>query len=234
VTVSDEKVVAYVDRELDAASCAEIESAAARDPQLAERIERQRALRTAVHAAFEPVLEEPMPKRLLDLASGTQPAHAIARQTWGWFQWGAVAASLALGIAIGATVLREPAPGGDFVAQQGRLVAGGELAKALSQQLANDQAADAPIRIGLTFVSRDGKYCRSFTHKQTGQAGLACNESGEWQLEVVAMRASESGEYRMAGGPLPAPVLRAVEERMQGATLDASAERLAKERGWRR
>jgi hypothetical protein len=234
LTFSDEKLIAYVDRELDAASAAEIEAAAAGDLQLAKRIERQRALRNAVVAAYEPVLDEPVPNRLFDLATGAEAGRAVSPPRRTWFEWGAVAASLALGVAIGATFLREPASGGDVIVQQGRLVAGGHLAAALSRQLAGAQPADAPIRIGLTMLSRDGTYCRTFTRAEGALAGLACRESGEWRLEVVAHGASQRSEYRMAGGQLPAPVLRAVEERMQGTTLDAAAERSAMERGWRR
>ena len=81
--LTDETLIAYVDRELDAESVAAIETAAARDPQLAERIERHRALRNTVHAAYAPVLDEPMPKRLLDLASGVPPApRCIGRTPW--------------------------------------------------------------------------------------------------------------------------------------------------------
>lgn len=235
MTFPDETLMAYVDGELDAASAGAIEAAAARDPQLAHRIERQRALRKAIHATYEPVLEEPMPRRLLDLASGAEPARLVAPRRWTWLEWGAMAASLALGIVIGAAFLREsPSGGGEVLAQQGRLVAGGGLAAALSQQLASNQSAETPVRIGLTFLSRDGKYCRTFVREKGTQAGLACNDSGQWRLEVVAQAASQAGDYRMAGAQMPAAVLRAVEERMEGMTFDAAAERSAMERGWRR
>jgi len=230
----DETLMAYVDRELDADSAAAIEAAAARDPRLAERIEKQRALRKAIDTAYAGVLEEPMPQRLLDVASGTQTAPTRSPRRWTWFEWSAVAASLAVGIGIGAALLRERAAEGEFVSQQGRLVAGGNLASALSRQLASDQPADAPIRIGLSFVSRDGKYCRTFTREKGAQAGLACNDAGGWRLEVLAQSTMDANEYRMAAAQLPSAVLRAVEERMQGTTLDAAAEQAARERGWRR
>ena len=67
---SDEMLMAYVDRELDAATTASIDAALMQDPELATRVKRQRELAGAVHAAFEPVLQEPMPRRLLDAASG--------------------------------------------------------------------------------------------------------------------------------------------------------------------
>lgn len=234
MTFPDERLMAYIDGELDAASAGAIEAAAARDARLAQRIERQRALRNAIRAGYDPVLEEPMPRRLLDLAGGAPPARAAPSRRWTGFEWGATIASLALGVAIGAAFLREPASGDDIVAQQGRLVARGNLASALSQQLASTQPSDAPVRIGMTFLSRDGNYCRTFTRERVSQAGLACNESGQWRLEVVARAGSEGGDYKMAGARMPAAVLRAAEERLQGTTLDAGAERAAMERGWRR
>jgi len=228
----DETLIAYVDRELDAESSAAIEAAASADPQLAERIQRHRALRNAVHAAYEPVLEEPLPQRLLDLASGAQPAAEVRARRWTWLEWSAIAVSLALGIGIGAAVLQ--APSGELAAGNGRLVASGELATALSRQLASNQGADAPIRMGLTFISRDGKYCRTFLWRKGAQAGLACNDAGAWQIAVMTQAPAPTGEYRTAGAQMPTAVLRAVEERMQGTTLDAAGEQAARERGWRR
>ena len=130
---SDEMLVAYVDRELDAATTASIDAAIARDPDLAARVERQRRLAQAVHAAYEPILQEPMPKRLLDLATGTAPAAARAPRRWAWFEWGAMAASVVLGVVIGAAFIGEARRGssdfGDIIADRGQLFARGTLAR---------------------------------------------------------------------------------------------------------
>ena len=40
------------------------------------------------------------------------------------------------------------------------------------------------------------------------------------------------GDYRQASAQLPPAVLDAIDARISGATLDAAAERLARERGW--
>ena len=45
MTFSEETLIAYADGELDAATRAALEAALASDPQLAQRIERHRALR---------------------------------------------------------------------------------------------------------------------------------------------------------------------------------------------
>lgn len=249
MTFSDEMLMAYVDHELDATAAGAIDAAIARDPELAARVERQRRLRNAVHATYEPVLHEPMPKRLLEAARGTAaepPAMRPAR--WTWFQWGSVAASLVLGVVIGATLLgdlrREPVVvaefGGNVVTEQGRLFAGGHLAHALTDQLASTQRPDAPVRIGLTFLARTGEYCRTFTLQKGAMpeslAGLACHDPRGWRIQVIAQddRPAKPGEYRMAGVELPPAVLRSVEERMQDNTLDAEAERAARQRGWKR
>jgi hypothetical protein len=244
MTFSDDRLMAYVDRELDPASTAEIDAANARDPGLAARVERQRKLRVAVHAAFEPILQEPMPKRLLDAASGTAPVSSVSRASrrWTWFEWSAMAASVVLGVLIGGVFIgdsrRAPAidPSTEVVAERGHVVARGRLALALSEQLASTQKSDASVRIGLTFVSKGGEYCRTFTIEKGAAAGLACSSAGEWRIPVIAAadRAGTSGDYRTAAAQLPPAVLREVDERIQGSSLDPEAERAAQQRGWKR
>jgi len=244
MTYSDETLMAYVDRELDADASAAIEAAVARDPELAARVERQRKLRGAVHAAFEPILQEPMPKRLLEAASGTGAVFSAARapRRWTWFEWSAMAASVVLGVLIGGAYIgdsrRAPvaAPSADLVAERGHVVARGRLAIALSEQLASTQKADAPVRIGLTFVSKGGEYCRTFALEKGAAAGLACSSGGDWHVQVIAPadRAGKAGEYRTAAAQLPPAVLREVDERIQGNSLDAAAERAAQQSRWKR
>src|SRR5205823_341693 len=100
---SDETVMAYADGELDAASRAALEAAMATDPQLAQRVARHRALRERLRAALRPVLDEPLPERLLEGVRGAPaPRHAAnvvalkrkAAPRWSWPQLGAIAASL--------------------------------------------------------------------------------------------------------------------------------------------
>lgn len=245
---SDETLMAYVDGEADAAAAAAIEQAAAGDAALAARIERMRRLRAAVHAAYAPVLDEPVPDRLLaalqaapaapkviDLAARRAEKTAALRPRWSWFEWGAMAASVLLGVAIGAVALR--GPGEPIVAERGGLVARAALARALSAQLAQDPPADAPVRIGLSFVSKAGEYCRTFSLAQRAPvAGLACRSGGDWRVTLIVQDESAAApdRYRMAATPLPPAVLDAVDATIAGDPLDAAAERAARERGWRR
>jgi len=241
---SDETLMAYADGELDDAARADIERALRADPALAERVAQHQALRSDVFAAFAPILEEPVPPALtatalpdkvadLNAARAARAASASAASTarrWSWPEWGAIAATLAVGVLAGHTMLG----GGDATlavaarGADGKLVAQGQLASALSQQLAADQGA---VHIGVSFAAKDGSLCRSFT--MDGTAGLACRSNGQWQLPVMAESAAgAAGDYRQAGSAMPSAVLDAIDARIAGQTLDAQAEQTARQHNW--
>lgn len=239
---SDETLVAYADGELDDAQRAEIDRALDADPDLAERVAQHQALRADVFAAFAPILDEPVPPALvaaalqgkvadLNAARAARVEQAAAvRRRWSWPEWGAMAATLAVGVLVGSTVRGPAADTAVAVAQGagGKLVAQGQLASALSQQRA---ASEGAVRIGVSFTAKDGKLCRSFI--AGGTAGLACREGNTWSVPVVAEAASTAaGEYRQAGSAMPASVLDAIDARIDGAALDAKGEQEALQRGW--
>jgi hypothetical protein len=148
-----------------------------------------------------------------------------------WPQWGALAASLAVGVLAGVLGSGWFGTGGDLVrTPDGELAASGRLAKALDRRLAQ-QGADGDLRIGMSFVSQAGGYCRTFA--LGGSSGLACRAGAGWRIPVLADAPGHSGEYRQAAGELPPAVLDAIDARIAGSTLDAVAERAAREAGWK-
>ncbi|MTV40136.1 anti-sigma factor family protein [Duganella radicis] len=237
---SDETLMAYADGELDEAGRAEIERALETDPALAERVAQHQALRSDVFAAFAPILDEPLPPALMATAlpgkvadlSAARAARVekTAPRRWSWPEWGAIAATLAVGVLVGGTLGGNGGDAALAVAQgaDGKLVAQGQLATALSRQLA---ASDGAVRIGVSFAARDGALCRSFvTH---GTAGLACRSGNAWQVPVMAEAASAAaGDYRQAGSAMPSAVLDAIDARIAGPALDAKGEQEALQRGW--
>jgi hypothetical protein len=243
MTFSDETLNAYVDGELDAATRAALEAAMATDSQLAPRIARQRALRAQVRAAFAPVLTEPVPERLLASVRGAPGRagnvvafHARPRPRWSWPQWGAMAASLIVGVLLGPLLLRPSAPQAPLETSGGRVLASGALAGALSQQLASSQPPGAPVAIGVSFRARSGGYCRTFLLREAQPlAGLACRAGPAWQ--VVALAQSElpgtGSGYRQAGSALPPAVSRTLDELILGEPLDAAGETTARAAGWK-
>jgi anti-sigma factor RsiW len=73
---SDETLIAYLDGELDADARSEVESWLEADAELRDRVAALAASAEALRAAFEPVLHEPVPERLLAAARGTPAAGA--------------------------------------------------------------------------------------------------------------------------------------------------------------
>jgi anti-sigma factor RsiW len=68
---SDETLIAYLDGELDAETRSEVESWLEADAELRDHVAALAASAEALRAAFEPVLHEPVPERLLAAARGT-------------------------------------------------------------------------------------------------------------------------------------------------------------------
>jgi hypothetical protein len=247
MNLDDETLMAYADGELDAAQRAEIAAALERDPALAARVDRHRALRAEVAGAFAPVLAQPVPENLRAAAAGsTAPADrargnvvpfparsARAPATpWRAREWLAMAASVLLGIVISWRAW-SPADSVTITAQGGALVAHGVLAAALDRQLAETQANDAAVKIGLTFKARDGSYCRSFTLRDGGVTGLACRADGEWRIPVTASADAAGGDFRQAASSIPPAVMQAIEARISGDALNAAGETGARDAGWK-
>lgn len=242
---SDETLMAYADGELDPATRGAVERAIRADPTLAAKVRQHTALRSNVFAAFAPIASEPVPPRL---ASATRTGKVIQLNTariertapdnaprrWSWAEWGGIAAALMVGVlAGGAGVLGLQDQPQLVAGAGGALQARGELAEALSTQLAGAAAPAGPVKIGVSFEAKDGGYCRSF---MTGAAaGLACRNGAEWTVPVIAQTLAQTGgEYRQAGSAMPPLVLDAIDQRITGQTLDAMAEQAARDRGWTR
>lgn len=120
--------------------------------------------------------------------------------------------------------------------RNGQLVASGALARALCEQLASTQPANTPVRMGVSFVSRSGNYCRTFILRdRNALAGLACRQPEGWTLRAVATAPSaETGEYRLAASSLPPAIERTVSDLIDGDPLDASGEVSARASGWQK
>jgi hypothetical protein len=138
----------------------------------------------------------------------------------------------------------------DLIASHdGTLTAQGRLVTALEQQpsvpagaagVATSAAARAAgaVRIGMSFVSGEGSYCRSFA-SGTGTAevdGLACKTGQEWRLPLVMNnpRPLQADAPKPATTEPPPPLQAAIDQRIAGEPLDAKAEQEAMQRAWQR
>ncbi len=99
--LTDADLHAYADSQVTPERAAVIEAAFARDPALATRVADIRTQSAALRDAFDPMLADPIPDRLL--AAATPPeVHAVRSPMRRWFvQVFAVAATLVLGLGVG-------------------------------------------------------------------------------------------------------------------------------------
>jgi len=239
MTFDQQTIMAYVDGECDAVTAKRIEKAMASDAMLAEQIGRERALREKLAAHYAPVISEEIPDRLTAmLASAAAPnvdhsfagrkaqrAHNNQRRSFGVAQWGAMAATLALGVIVGQFGL----DGGSetpFTQQGQALIASGPLEQALDKQLASAQADDSDFRIGLTFRAKSGTICRSFSGEAV--SGIGCRDGQHWKM-VSTLPGGEQSDYRQASS---SAINAAASELMANGPMDADAERKALESGW--
>jgi len=223
-SASLERLIAYLDGELPAAERVAFEAELAADPALAAQLEAHRALAARVSDTYAPVLEEPVPPRLIAIAGAANDRGGRASSLP---RWAAMAACLVVGLVAGRALWPQDAP----LAMRGQaLVAQGGLDRALTRQLAADPG---PIRVGLSFRARDGRYCRTFQSPGDHLAGLACRDGGRWVAETaVAWKAQAQPDYRTAASAAPPAVLAAVDAMIVGDALDAGAERAARDQGW--
>lgn len=243
---SEETLMAYADNELDAATRAAVEAAMAVDPEIARRVAQHTALRGKLRLAFSNVAQEPIPQRLVNAARGVPavrregnviPLRRKVPSHWTLPQWASLAASLVLGVIIGQAMLRSGSPGAPITTRDGQLLASGTLAHALSEQLASAQAEPTPVQIGVSFKSKAGTYCRTFTIRESTLSGLACRQKDDWHVQVLAQSTpttppAAGGAYRQAASEMPKSVLQAVDDTIGGDALDAHAEAAAREKSW--
>jgi len=234
-------IMAYVDGECDAVTVKRIEKAIETDAALAKRIEQAQALCNKLSAHYDPVVEEAVPDRLtamltasaassVDSSFGARKADKDLgkqrRRSMGIAQWGAMAATLALGIVVGQYGLGggSDAP---FVEQGGALVASGPLEDALETQLASAQGDDSDYRIGMTFRAKGGNICRSFSGEAV--SGIGCREGQQWKMHST-LPGGTQGDYQQASS---SEINAVAAEMMADQPVDADTERQLLESGWK-
>ena len=232
-----ELAAAYVDGELTGAELAAFERMMLEHPAVRAQVEAERALRDRLTRHYAPVMDEPVPDRLRAMFAPEADAQIIdfvsekekrRQHSPRWVNFGAIAATLAVGMIAGQMVDLSGSP---VSSRDGQLIAKAGLERALEVQLASAQPTDAKVRIGVSFRDSTGAICRSFDSPDI--AGIACRSEGNWQLrQTVTPDRKAQTAYRQAGSG-NAAIMQAAQSMMAGEPLDAAAERKAREAGWR-
>lgn len=221
-----ETLMAYADGELSPIEAKRVERAVAADPALAAAVERHRALGAQLRGVFAPIADAGVPPGVETLLRDSATVTPLApRRVSAAPKWlGAIAASLVIGLVVGQTLPRVASESG-IAMEAGQMIARGDVARALDTQLASTQAADAQVRIGVTFRDTGGDLCRTFEHGAVG--GIACSNGGDWRMaRLYGGVEAQATEFRQAGSANAAMMVDA-QTMMAGEPLDAAGEAAA-------
>ncbi len=240
MNVSDDELLSYLDGELDSSRRSALAGLIAADPQLAIRIAAQHRADERVRRALNHTLDEPLPDRLVATAArfSRGVGGAPVRRRWASTGWLAVAASIALLSFLVPQAERWIGGDSNLIFRADGLAASGELAHALSNQLAATQTAEDPIQLRLSFVANSRQYCRVFVSSagKLGAAGIACRDGDIWRIRILESEADtgpNQNSFRQAATPLSPTLLSVIDDSIAGEALDARAEASASARGWR-
>lgn len=223
MTPTPEQIAAFADGQLEGEEAALVGQAVAASAALQAEVAAHRALRARLASHFAPLLDEtPTAAQLGLLQSRDDNVVALAeiraqrrRRGWAWIAAPALAASIA------AVVLFRPASPAGY-AEPG-------IAQMLDGQLVSEQDAKASGRVLLSFMSRDGQFCRAYSSGQAG--GIACRDDRGWKIERSAGSARQDADYRQAGSD--AELMQMAQDMAAGPALNADEEADARAHGWR-
>lgn len=230
--IDEDKFFAWLDGELEPAEAAEYAERVTGDPALSKLALQHRSLRLDLERAFGSIIDSPVPAHIIEplhpAANVIDIAAARRRRPMPpLIQWGAIAASLGIGILVGIGV---PSHSNLPVrSEAGALFASASLNRGLDGELASAPSGD--VRIGMTFRDHAGTVCRTFTARET--SGLACRSGKDWKLKgLFAVPEGQQDSYRMASGMDPG-LAQMVNSTIAGEPLDADAERKERSKDWR-
>lgn len=238
----DERIAAFLDGALDDVEQAAFEAELEANPALAAEVERMLGNDSLLREAFDGPIGDGVDGALLarmglaapaaemvDIASRRPAASQIANDnTPGWSRWrwplgGAVAAAVALMVTVGF------GSGGTTFDDALDSTPSGQLAAL------EDGTNLTPV---LSFRAGDGRYCREFSlgSGEQGGSGIACRDSGGWEVEALDEGATElarSDEIMLADGA-DVSGLKAVYTRLSaGDPLAGEAENALIANGWK-
>lgn len=234
--VTNEKLAAYADGELDDVESGQMSRALAEDELLRARLARITSLDNQLRAAFE-LDSQDVPRRLAQMpepkARGVTPTGHLRR----WIPAGAAIAAGVAGLAIGWLLPAEnnarwlEARGGSFA-----LVGIAQTAADHTPSGSRYAAQLVTVQPIVSFLAGDGRPCRDLQIEEggVGTHAVACREQGQWRVEaLVRSEAQGAAEgYRPAGGNRDTAI-GAVHARLKiSAVLDAKAEDDAIAAGW--
>ncbi|MFO7766595.1 MAG: hypothetical protein R6V33_09205 [Pelovirga sp.] len=247
VNMSPEKLMAYVDDELDDKEQAEIEALIERDPEVRDMVAQFRKSAELLKGGFNEILDLPVPQKLIDTVNNHQATSTIVqigkvKENKGLFAWSglALAATVALSVGLlagavffGGLNYQLPKP------QYSSLLQNSLEIKLSGTSTASEDGFEKVTPL-TTFIGADGLICREFERMDREQktVGVACRgNQGKWlpMVEIdrtlLAANSTEEFDYSPASGP-DDPINMVLSELGAKKSLTAHEEELLRDKGW--
>lgn len=243
--ISNEKLAAFSDGELDENEAALVGQALANDELLRARLARLMSVDDQLRAAFDVVDDGAVPYGLARLLepdkvqeqAPPRPRPSVYGRVRRWLPAGAAVAAGVAGLVVGGMLPAQGdeawlKPRGAALALAGPAQAGADHTPSGSRYVAGPLAVQ-PI---VSFKAGDGRLCREMQIEgpQVAAHAVACREGGEWRVEALVRTPTHGATtgYRPAGA-VRDPAIEAVHARLQiDSVLDAALEDAAIAGGW--
>ena len=239
MTISDEKLNAFIDGELSALEMSIVRDAIAKDDHIADRAEALAALNSQITASLSSIDEIPLSAGLSEIKSQlengvqTESADNVVRFPW----WRKAQAAMTMPTAIAASVA---AIFGFFLNSETHTGAGAMSDwSAISQALSNQTSGalvttnnGSRFEARLTFLNQEGEYCRQFyikTNNAPALQSIACRTDSAWQLRA-AMPTVEQDGYQTASNDRALDDV--IDAMIKGDIVSLEQENKAIERRW--
>jgi hypothetical protein len=241
MTISDDKLSAFIDGELSGDELKQIAAAIDADASLRRRVEAFAASDTILKRAYSVISEAPMPDAVVELLREPARADKVvaigrppARSRWPLAASVALGAGVALGLLVAEPGRMAPAPS---VMLAGAVNPADALHAALETTPSGDSVLLAGARTAsmvLTFQSSEGGYCREFTLETTADKtrALACRDDGQWTVKLAAAEAPGDGGYAPAASGVSAAFDAGAEALGAGEPLDRTRENALLQSKW--
>lgn len=233
--VSDEQLSAFLDAELTAEEMEWVRQQLMDDEELANRLAELAMVDEQIATHYASIDQVPMPESVScllmpQLTPQPQTAQIIAfplrKKLQKIFQPQVAAAACAALVIVGSIQFFSGKQQDNWSA----------VAQVLDTQISgNTKTLDdgSHVKPRLTFLNRDGDYCRQFqiSNQQQSSENIACRRNNQWELQIsLEQKTTAAEDYQTASG---GSVLDAtLDDLMQGEVFDASAEENAIANAW--
>ena len=243
MTISDEKLSAYIDGELSPSEVNEINEALKADPAVAARLERLKQPGALIAAGYGEIDDEPMPDSVMDLLRDTgdteNPGEKViqfaprpaAKSKASWAVPLAASVALAIGVGVGMQIAADRTNRDGRLAYVGVIDQSSPVFAALEStpsatMVETPQGTIMPV---LTFKSANGEYCREYVvaNDVAARRAVACRNEGQWVTQFAALAPQNSvtpNGYSTASAEIATQFDSLIESMMADEALDTEQE----------